>query len=218
MRSYPYRLGNDFHTKSFVNPCTFNSYERFDPRQREWYCKSLSERTTTPGFGSVLVSEPYNDATTNDLLITLSKRVDANGQFTGVVGIDMEVETLRQSVLRTKILDNGYAFVVDRNLELAIGNKMPDAGLEFLDRSNLPSGAAVNSLRLANFTNDDGESWFAAVRSVPVSQFQVAIVVPESGMYVCLCMCVCMYACVCMYISIYVVYMCVYVCILIKVF
>jgi hypothetical protein len=60
------------------------------------------------------LSKAYNDATTGDLLITaIAATMDDGGVFRGNVGIDISLQHLQRSVLGTRILENGHAFVID---------------------------------------------------------------------------------------------------------
>jgi methyl-accepting chemotaxis protein len=77
----------------------------YDPRTRPWYKDAATSGKTT-------LTEPYVDATTNALTLTVATPVNNNGTSLGVVGGDLALETLVKIVNSLNFDGMGYAFLV----------------------------------------------------------------------------------------------------------
>ncbi|MDR7000983.1 methyl-accepting chemotaxis protein [Neobacillus niacini] len=82
----------------------------YDPTQRVWY-KAAVENT-----GKVTYSEPYVDAITNKLIITLSESVsDKKGNLIGVAAVDMFITDFAKSINEITIGKKGYMTVIGQD-------------------------------------------------------------------------------------------------------
>lgn len=80
----------------------------FDPRKREWYEKAKSNPN------EYFIENPYVDTMTNKNIITISKSV-INGEFKGIIAIDIELTTLANSLSNIKYGETGDIVIVDSN-------------------------------------------------------------------------------------------------------
>ncbi|MEW6772269.1 MAG: cache domain-containing protein, partial [Bacillota bacterium] len=78
----------------------------FDPRQRPWYRKAVSNR----GF---VVTEPYVGAITGKLCLTLAAPVYQEGKLAGVLGLDVFLDTAQEFVKNLSYWRKGLFMVVD---------------------------------------------------------------------------------------------------------
>ena len=79
----------------------------YDPRTRQWY----KDANSSPQ--EVVVSEPYVDAFTGKMVITVSKTVyDNAGTSVGVVAADVDLSDISERLSNTKIGRNGYAYLI----------------------------------------------------------------------------------------------------------
>ena len=68
----------------------------YDARTRDWYKKAKES-------DEVIFTDPYVDAQTNKTVITLAKKMlDSNGVMSGVVAIDMELDSFQKLFLNSK--------------------------------------------------------------------------------------------------------------------
>ena len=84
-----------------------------DPRERPWYegAEELEE-------GEVYWTEPYVDAATDELIITVSTPVfDEDGDFAGAIGGDISLVYLSEVVAEHQIGETGYSFIVENDGE-----------------------------------------------------------------------------------------------------
>jgi HAMP domain-containing protein len=80
----------------------------YDPRIRPWY--ELAKGTDRPMW-----SDPYLDAGGAGLVLTVSRAARMpDGSLIGVVGADVTAEMLSQRVLSTRLGEQGYPFILDR--------------------------------------------------------------------------------------------------------
>ncbi|PWE20903.1 chemotaxis protein [Aliarcobacter skirrowii] len=60
-------------------------------------------------------SKPYVDYSTNTLMITISKPIILNGKVVGVVGVDLALDFLQESVSKIKLYETGYMALYDNH-------------------------------------------------------------------------------------------------------
>ncbi|WP_325436358.1 methyl-accepting chemotaxis protein [Pseudomonas nitroreducens] len=77
----------------------------YDPRTRPWYKDAVSAGGTT-------LTEPYIDAATQELIMTVATPARAGGKTVGVVGGDLGLQTLVQIINSLDFSGMGYAFLV----------------------------------------------------------------------------------------------------------
>ncbi|SHE81809.1 methyl-accepting chemotaxis sensory transducer with Cache sensor [Marinitoga hydrogenitolerans DSM 16785] len=80
----------------------------YDPTQRPWYKAAMGKS------GEVVVSEPYADASSGDILITVSKTVkDESGQIIGVLGIDLSIKNLVEAFLGDQLFEEETPYIIN---------------------------------------------------------------------------------------------------------
>lgn len=77
----------------------------YDPRTRPWYKDAMADGGTT-------LTEPYLDASTGQLMMTIATPVHHGNQPFGVVGGDLTLDTLAKIVSSLDLGGIGYAFLV----------------------------------------------------------------------------------------------------------
>ncbi|RYU47504.1 methyl-accepting chemotaxis protein [Aliivibrio finisterrensis] len=78
----------------------------YDARTRGWY-KSAKQNNGT------IITEPYEDALTGEILISIGTAVKENGQFIGSIFFDLSLSSLAELVNQVELFDAGYLFIVD---------------------------------------------------------------------------------------------------------
>lgn len=80
----------------------------FDPTTRPWYQDAIKE-------GKLIWTAPYMDVGTGKMVITVAKPVKSSkGELTGVVGADISLDVFMKMVQATKLGEEGYFFVADK--------------------------------------------------------------------------------------------------------
>jgi methyl-accepting chemotaxis protein len=86
----------------------------YDARTRPWYKGAVAAGKTT-------LTEPYTDAVTKSLLITIAAPVKGpSGQTVGVAGGDLALDALVKTLNALNFQGNGYAFLVDATGQILV--------------------------------------------------------------------------------------------------
>lgn len=80
----------------------------WEPRARPWYIDSKQKLDT-------IITAPYADSVTNEILVSIASPLIANGQFEGAIFFDMSLSGLAELVNQVSLFDAGYLFIVDAN-------------------------------------------------------------------------------------------------------
>ena len=78
----------------------------YDPRSRPWYQDAITA-------GSPTLTNPYADASTRQLIMTIATPVIKDGKATGVVGADISIQALIDNLNSMDFSGRGYAYLVD---------------------------------------------------------------------------------------------------------
>ena len=124
-------LNNDVLVKEFISTYVgdetgkFTTWpvmpmpEGYDPRKRPWYQDAVK------AGGSVL-TDPYIDASSGDLIISAAAPVMKDGKLAGVAGSDFSLKTLVSMVKDIDVGGEGFAFLVNKSGQILVH---PDAKL-----------------------------------------------------------------------------------------
>jgi signal transduction histidine kinase/CheY-like chemotaxis protein len=87
----------------------FDPTDKYDPRERPWFRKAQSSN-------QLIWTAPYIFFTSRNPGITTAEPVYAgNGQFLGVIGVDIEIAELSTFISKLKVSQNGRAFILSQN-------------------------------------------------------------------------------------------------------
>ncbi len=90
----------------------------FDPRQRSWYIAAREA-------GRAVWVDTYVDANTKKLTTTCAAPLyDQNGEFIGVVGFDVLLETIQQDILSIDIPPGGSALLINQRGDVLLHNTL----------------------------------------------------------------------------------------------
>lgn len=77
----------------------------YDPRQRPWYQNAIKT-------DQIVWTQPYLDAGSGELIISVSKKIKANGKTVGVIAGDISLKVISELIASTRVGQTGYAFMV----------------------------------------------------------------------------------------------------------
>ena len=77
----------------------------FDPRTRPWYKDAVNS-------ASASLTEPYIDAVTGQMIISIGSAVKKAGQTLGVAGADLSLQTITDTINALNFNGLGYAFLI----------------------------------------------------------------------------------------------------------
>jgi methyl-accepting chemotaxis protein len=79
----------------------------FDPTAKSWYKNAVANK------GKISYTEPYEDTTSGQMMVSLSKIVENQGQLIGVISIDINLEELSKVLSGITVSSKGYVFISD---------------------------------------------------------------------------------------------------------
>ncbi len=94
--------------------------EEYNPTERGWYKDAVEA-------GGVIITDPYSDAQTGLLVVTIAEPIIAKDEFRGVFACDIYLDKIVEEVNTLKMDDNGYAMLLT-----AEGNILAHENEEFL--------------------------------------------------------------------------------------
>lgn len=145
----------------------------YDARKRIWY---INAKET----GEIVVSDPYQDAFTDQIVVTVSVPVyREDGKLDGVVGADISIATIMKQVSDVSIGDSGYIRLVDSDKKL-----VHDAQEErvLIDEFSSPEVMSILNHASQDLTayTFNGERKYMAVMPVAGTSLSVVSIIPQS--------------------------------------
>ncbi|CAH6912971.1 Chemotaxis protein [Vibrio chagasii] len=148
--------------------------EGYDPRTRDWYKVPMST-------GKTVVTEPYVDVATNDLVVTIASPFNTNG-YSGVIGADLNLNTLINDVVSIE-QPGVYAFLVDGNGKI-VAHRDRDLALKSV--ANVSQNLTANKIKslsqdpgFEEMSIDGAESLLSA-KKVPHTDWYFTVVIDKS--------------------------------------
>ena len=103
---------SDFRTGEVLqNDGTVYGPAQMDYTTRSWYTLVMDSQST-------ITTESYISVNTNDVMITVASPVFVNGWIQGIVGIDLNMQHLRQLLDEVKVGTSGYITMYDLNSQI----------------------------------------------------------------------------------------------------
>ncbi|CCJ34433.1 methyl-accepting chemotaxis protein [Caloramator australicus] len=88
--------------------------EGYDPTSRPWYKDAVNS------FGRAVITDPYEDAASKDVVITVAKAFKLSDGKTAVVAADISIDTIIKNMLKTKVGETGYTtLILDNGVVIA---------------------------------------------------------------------------------------------------
>ena len=111
---------------------TWDLPEDYNLENRPWYSGAVR------ASGGLSISEPYLNQFSNEITITLSRRIfDNNGSPLGIICANVELDRIMQYVVNTRFATAGYGFLLSEDF-MVIAH--PDSSLVGLPYNNTRSG------------------------------------------------------------------------------
>ncbi|MBO3277663.1 methyl-accepting chemotaxis protein [Pseudomonas schmalbachii] len=148
----------------------------YDPRTRPWYKDALAAGGTT-------LTEPYVDAATQQLIITLATPVRAADRPLGVAGGDLSLEALVQTINSLDFGGMGYAFLVSGDGKILVH---PDKRLVM---KNLSEAYPSNTPKIAGEISEtelDGSTRifsFTPIKGLPSVNWYIGLSIDKDKAY-----------------------------------
>ena len=148
----------------------------FDPRVRPWYKGAENSSTST-------LTEPYIDAATGQLIISMATASKKAGQSVGVVGGDLSLQTLIATLSARDFDGMGYAFLVSADGKILVH---PDKALVM---KSLTEAYPKDTPRIGNGFSEvdvDGKTRivsFTPIKGLPSVNWYIGLSVDKEKAY-----------------------------------
>ncbi|MEZ9230886.1 methyl-accepting chemotaxis protein [Vibrio amylolyticus] len=163
-------VGFGYESNGFVieNDDGWDAGPDYDPRVRPWYIDAKSK-------GQLVVTAPYVDASSNNVIISIGTPVKENGRFTAGMFYDLELTGLADLVNSVNLLDAGYLFIVTADGTTIAHPTSANNGEKFA--SYMPGITIKEGTQTVEI---DGTSFLVQFVKVPAENWYVGAIVDES--------------------------------------
>ncbi|ELP5727224.1 methyl-accepting chemotaxis protein [Vibrio vulnificus] len=156
-------LGFEKDGSNINNDPSWNPGPTWDPRVRPWYKDAKNA-------GQLIITAPYADSATNEILVSIATPVRDNGTFIGAIFYDVSLAGLAELVNQVKLFDAGYVFIVSEdgttiahpNTKLngtPMSDYMPNTQIKSEPQQVTLDGVAYT----LDFAAVPGENWYVGV-------------------------------------------------------
>jgi methyl-accepting chemotaxis protein len=144
--------------------------EGYDPRKRPWYQAAVKAN-------AAVITEPYVDASSGDLIISAAIPVSRDGKLAGIVGSDFSLKAMVEMVKNIDLGGRGTAFLVNKSGQILIH---PDAKLMTKTLADaFPANTPVinENLTETTFAGKDVLVSFMPISGLPSADWSLGFVV-----------------------------------------
>ncbi|MDA0128486.1 methyl-accepting chemotaxis protein [Vibrio sp. MarTm2] len=156
-------LGFEKDGSNINNDPSWNPGPTWDPRVRPWYIDAKNS-------GKLIITAPYADSATGEILVSIATPVRDNGQFIGAIFYDVSLAALAELVNRVQLFNAGYVFIVSGDGTTIAHPKTELNGApmrDFLGDAQIKEEPQQVMLDGKQFTLDfskvSGEDWYIGV-------------------------------------------------------
>ncbi len=158
---------------------TVQSKPGYDVTSKEYY-KAVTENR-------VCITDPYVDAITGNIVITISAPITVNGRIEGLAAVDISIEKLTKMVGEYKLGDSGYFTLLTKNNIIA-AHEEESCLLKSVDEINISDNIiqsinnkssdvteyTYNNKKLLGSSAQIGDTGWKIVSSMPKDEFMSA--------------------------------------------
>ncbi|HHG3298936.1 methyl-accepting chemotaxis protein [Vibrio parahaemolyticus] len=143
----------------------------YDPRQRPWFIAAKNK-------GDLVVTDPYVDASSKNVIISVGTPVKQNGRFLAGMFYDLELTTLSDLVNQVNLFDAGYLFLVT------------DDGTTIAHPQSKYNGEKLNSYlpqvdlnKATQHIEVDNNPYMVSLTHIPSENWYVGAIIDETAAY-----------------------------------
>ncbi|MDL2000947.1 methyl-accepting chemotaxis protein [Vibrio parahaemolyticus] len=166
-------IGFGYESNGFVieNDDGWDAGPDYDPRQRPWFIAAKNK-------GDLVVTDPYVDASSKNVIISVGTPVKQNGQFLAGMFYDLELTTLSDLVNQVNLFDAGYLFLVT------------DDGTTIAHLQSKYNGEKLNSYlpqvdlnKATQHIEVDNNPYMVSLTHIPSENWYVGAIIDEAAAY-----------------------------------
>ncbi|PWI33298.1 chemotaxis protein [Vibrio albus] len=141
----------------------------WDPRKRPWYKDAKSQ-------GSLIITDPYPDSVTKDILVSIATPLTREGRFIGSIFYDMSLSSLSELVNNVKLFNAGYLFIVAKDGTVIAH---PDSELNGKKMDSFLPSIQIRENQYQNVTLKDGMDYTLNYAKIEGQDWYVGVLLNE---------------------------------------
>ncbi|MCS0066767.1 methyl-accepting chemotaxis protein [Vibrio parahaemolyticus] len=166
-------IGFGYESNGYVieNDDGWDAGPDYDPRQRPWFIAAKNK-------GDLVVTDPYVDASSKNVIISVGTPVKQNGRFLAGMFYDLELTTLSDLVNQVNLFDAGYLFLVT------------DDGTTIAHPQSKYNGEKLNSYlpqvdlnKATQHIEVDDNPYMVSLTHIPSENWYVGAIIDETAAY-----------------------------------
>ncbi|TOQ48213.1 chemotaxis protein [Vibrio parahaemolyticus] len=166
-------IGFGYESNGYVieNDDGWDAGPDYDPRQRPWFIAAKNK-------GDLVVTDPYVDASSKNVIISVGTPVKQNGRFLAGMFYDLELTTLSDLVNQVNLFDAGYLFLVT------------DDGTTIAHPQSKYNGEKLNSYlpqvdlnKATQHIEVDNNPYMVSLTHIPSENWYVGAIIDETAAY-----------------------------------
>ncbi|MDG2934457.1 methyl-accepting chemotaxis protein [Vibrio parahaemolyticus] len=166
-------IGFGYESNGYVieNDDGWDAGPDYVPRQRPWFIAAKNK-------GDLVVTDPYVDASSKNVIISVGTPVKQNGQFLAGMFYDLELTTLSDLVNQVNLFDAGYLFLVT------------DDGTTIAHPQSKYNGEKLNSYlpqvdlnKATQHIEVDNNPYMVSLTHIPSENWYVGAIIDETAAY-----------------------------------
>lgn len=156
-------LGFESDGSHIGNEASWDPGAGWDPRVRPWYIDAKNS-------GKLIITAPYADSGTGEILVSIATPVRDNGKFIGAIFYDVSLAALAELVNKVDLFNAGYVFIVSgdgttiAHPTTALNGKPMKEYLGDTQIKDQPQEAIIDGKEYTlDFAKVPGEDWYIGV-------------------------------------------------------
>ncbi|MDP2572100.1 methyl-accepting chemotaxis protein [Vibrio penaeicida] len=156
-------LGYEADGSNVNNDPGWNPGSEWDPRRRPWYIDAKNS-------GKLIITAPYADSATGEILVSIAVPVKENGRFAGAIFYDVSLAGLADVVNKVELFNAGFLFIVSGDGTIIAHPDVDKNGKQmntFLPNVSIQEQTQEielnGQLYATDFSKIPGEDWYVGV-------------------------------------------------------
>ena len=146
----------------------------FDPRERPWYQNAVNAN------GKSVITEAYRSAD-GVLTFTIAQSVsNANGEFIGCIGLDINLTDLTTFITGTRIGKTGYCVLFQNDGTILADSKYPEFNFKTLSETGIYTFSETEQITDSAILTINGKQWKSFLFPLPESGWKLVILVAQN--------------------------------------
>lgn len=147
--------------------------EGFNHKVRPWYQQAMAHKE------QVIITLPFKDAATGKSVVSIAKTVVKDGKVVGVAAMNISLETLSNSIAKSKVGVNGYVFLADPAGKIIAHPNSAIVGTDAAAKQSFWKDTKVNDTGFINYTYEN-QGKFGAYVTNKYTGWKLVATLPDS--------------------------------------